>query len=274
MNDYTFILHALLSIPEDDYHAASKRGEFLSSHMLGDFRNCPEYYHRKIQGEVPEKPSTAYALGSAAHKLILEGNIAFAEAYTVANGPINEKTKQPYGRNTKAYSEWLEHQEKPVLSPQEHEWLERLRKAVMSHKAAAKRLEQGTAEGVLRANLLGMPCQIRIDWFSPEFGIVDLKTAADLDWFESDIRSYGYIFQLAFYRAVVREATGITVPVSIIAVEKNEPFRAGVWELSPAVLDEAERINNAAIDRLLTYWKTNTWPTGFEEPRVVTTLNR
>lgn len=37
---------------------------------------------------------------------------------------------------------------------------------------------------------------------------------------------------MAFYRAVLREATGETVPIHLVAVEKNEPFSTGVWELS------------------------------------------
>ena len=53
-----------------------------------------------------------------------------------------------------------------------------------------------TAEGVVRAEYRGVPCQIRMDWFSPKHGIVDLKTCDSLKWFENDCRRYGYIFQM------------------------------------------------------------------------------
>ena len=262
----------ILTMPEDDYHAETKNGTYLSSHMLADFRTCPDFYQRKLAGQVAEKPSTAYALGSAAHKLILEGNIAFDNAYLVSSGPKNPKTGLPFGRQTKAYAEWLEGQLKPIISPTEMEWLEKLRTAVRLNDRASDLLSQGQPEGVIRATYEGIPCQIRMDWFNPEYGIVDLKTASNLDWFDADIRRYGYIFQMAFYRAVLREATGYTVPVSIVAVEKDEPFRAGVWTLAPDVLDEAERINTAAIKRLLRCRETGNWPTGFEQPRIVSSL--
>ena len=82
-------------------------------------------------------------------------------------------------------------------------------------------LADGVAEGVVRAEYNSVPCQIRMDWFSPESGLADLKTCDSLKWFESDCRRYGYIYQMAFYRAVIRETTGVSVPVHIIAVEKR-----------------------------------------------------
>ncbi len=266
------VLERLLTIPEKEYHEAAARGEYLSSHLLANFRRCPDFYHRKLTGKVAEKESRAYAVGSAAHKLILEGNIAFDTAYTVANGPVNPKTGQPYGKQSKAYAEWEATQEKPIISFEEKEWLEKLRFAVQSNPEAEKLLAQGRAEGVVRATIDYMPCQIRIDWFSPEFGIVDLKTAADLDWFDSDLKRYGYILQLAFYRMVLREATGVDAPVSIIAVEKDEPYRAGVWFINQDVLDQAERINRSAMGRLFNCLQTGNWPTGFETPRIVTSI--
>ena len=34
-----------------------------------------------------------------------------------------------------------------------------------------------------------------------------------------------------------------------VAVEKNEPFSTGVWELTEEVLDQAEEVNKAALAR-------------------------
>ena len=111
-----------------------------------------------------------------------------------------------------------------------------------------------------------------MDWFSPESGLVDLKTCDSLKWFEADCRRYGYIFQLAFYRAVIRVVTGVTVPIHIIAVEKNEPFASGVWQLTDDVLDTAERINEAALGRYKKCLYTGVWPTGYEDIRLIDSL--
>ena len=53
---------------------------------------------------------------------------------------------------------------------------------------------------------------------------------------------------------------------------KNEPFSTGVWEIAPEVLDEAEKINEAAINRLRHCRFTDNWPTGYESVRVIASL--
>jgi len=137
------------------------------------------------------------------------------------------------------------------------------------HPAAAEFLVEGVAEGVIRIEYCGIPCQIRMDWFSLKHGLIDLKTCNELHWFEADTRRFGYVFQLAFYRAIIREATDNTVSVHIIAVEKNEPFSAGVWKLTEEVLDAAETINRAALERYKACCSNGAWPTGYEDIRII-----
>jgi hypothetical protein len=248
------------------YH--SKRGEFLSSHMLGDFRKCPEFFRRKEAGQIKDEDKPAYAIGRAAHCLILEGTEAFDSEYVVGE-PINEKTGKAYGKNTHAYQEWMADQKKEVISPADFGFISRLQVAVELHNEASKLLGDGVAEGVVRGKYCGVPCQIRMDFFSKERGLIDLKTCDDLTWFEADARRFGYIYQLAFYRAVLREASKIKYPVHIIAVEKKEPFRCGVWKISNEALDLAETENAAAIERLKKCRAENVWPTGYEEIRII-----
>ena len=79
----------LLTIPAEEYHAASRCGRYMSSHLLAAFRESPELYRRKTSGEIAESESPALALGRAAHCLILEGRAAFDEQFLVADGPVN-----------------------------------------------------------------------------------------------------------------------------------------------------------------------------------------
>ena len=62
------------------------------------------------------------------------------------------------------------------------------------------------------------------------------------------------------------------VPVHIIAVEKKEPFRCGVWRITDPALEMARRENEAAIRRLLSCQKSGDWPTGYEEIRLLDVL--
>jgi len=254
----------LIIEPMSEYIA--RRATHLTSHQLADFRRCPLLYRRKALGLIPDEDRPAYIVGRAAHKLILEGQDAFSASYAVG-GPVNPRTGSVYGSNTKAYAEWAEAQCKPVLTDAQFALITNLCDGVRSHAAAKALLAKGMAEGVVRETCCDVPCQARIDWFNPEHGIVDLKTCDDLTWFEADARRYGYIHQVAFYRAVLAEAARETFGVSIIAVEKREPYRCGAWRVSADVLGVAQKENEAAIRRLVKCRKADRWPTGYEDVR-------
>jgi len=263
------ILNWITHEPADEYHARSRNGEFMSSHLLADFRESPLLYRKETTGQIEKKDSPAFAIGRATHSLILEGIDAFERDFLVADGPINPRTGEPYGKTTKSYADWMAEQDREIVSSSDFEQMQKYCMSVRSHKEAAWLLSKGEAEGVVRARLHGVPCQIRMDWFSSEFGLVDLKTAAELKYFESDCKRYGYLYQLGFYRAVIREVIGENVPVHIIAVEKCEPFATGVWELADEALTVAENSNKFALNRYLECLETGVWPTGYEEMRFI-----
>jgi hypothetical protein len=93
------IMAAVFREPAERYHASAK--EFLSSHALAEFRRCPLLYRRRRLGLIPDRDSTAYQLGRAAHTLILEGREAYEQGYAIG-GPVNPRTGQPFAAGTKA----------------------------------------------------------------------------------------------------------------------------------------------------------------------------
>lgn len=260
--DTSFLIHE----PAEEYHAQA--GAYLSSHQLGDFRRCPLLYHKKELGLIEgEDDRPAYVVGRAAHVLILEGREAYEARYAVG-GPVNPKTGEPYGSRTKAFREWAESHERSVPLDAQAALIEDMSGSVNAHEEASALLAEGIADGVVRAEYRGLPCQARLDWLNPRRGIVDLKTCDNLDWLQTDARLYGYAHQLAFYRAVVAVATGDDLPVYLIAVEKREPFRCGVWSMGEDVLELARRENEEAISRLTVCRQLGQWPTGYEGIRV------
>ena len=263
LNDY------LIHEPADEYHA--RAGEYLSSHQLGDFRKSPLLYRRKRLGLIPDVDRPAYLVGRATHTLILEGRDRFNDEYAVG-GPINPKTGRVYGSNTKAFADWAEEQNKPVITDTQFQLMLRMHLAVAQNELASDLLSFGVAEAVVRRDYCDIPCQIRMDWFRPDCGIVDLKTCDDLDWFQADARRFGYVYQMAFYRAVLAEVLGRDVDVHFVAVEKKEPHRCGVWKIAGDVLDIAREENEAAIERLLKCERTDRWPSGYEELRLFETI--
>lgn len=261
----------LLVIPEAEYHAATQRGEYLSSHMLMDFMKCPLTYKQKLDGLIQTERTEAMFLGSAAHKLILEGEEAFAAAYTVSDGPVNPKTGETYGKLTKAYKDWLAIQPSPVVSSKDYALFKNMRQMVWKNDGAAELLTQGLPERVVRWDIReGVQAQARMDWVDPEHGLlVDLKTCADLDKFERDAVQMEYITQLAFYRMGC-EANGVHIyGTYIIAVEKQAPYRCGVWTIdADSIQHETARILNAVLDLKMAKY-CDKWDTGYEAARLL-----
>jgi hypothetical protein len=76
---------------------------------------------------------------------------------------------------------------------------------------------------------------------------------------------------MAFYADMLAKVTGEDepIPVYLIAVEKVEPFRCGVWQVSEQTLKQARRENRAAIERLKQAHEQDHWPTGYESMRLL-----
>lgn len=264
--------HRLIIESAEEYHAKAKLGFYLSSHLLADFRRSPALFSKKMRGEIIEPESTAFAIGRAAHALVMEGKKSFDAQYVVSDGPINPKTGEPYGKTTQAFLNWRMEQSREVISNRDYNAILKLQKSVWTHQEASQLIQGSEAEGVVRAEYCGVPCQIRMDAYHPAHGIIDFKTCEELRYFEADARRYGYVYQMAFYRAVLREYCGETAAVHMIAAEKSEPNATGVWLLTPEVLDEAEVVNRATIERLKAAKISGIYPTGYEELRIMNQL--
>ena len=262
-------------VPADEYHQAARDGKFLSSHLLGDFRKSPRLYQKKINGEIEPSESAALAVGRAVHVLVLEGRSRFDEEFLVTDGPVNPKTGEPFGKTTKAYREWAASQTKEVVGGADFAFMSKLREGVWAHPVARELLDEGIAEQTVRTRYCGEPCQIRMDWFRADYGgrpaICDLKTCETLDYFEGDARRFGYPQQMAFYREVLRTASegAVEADCYLIAIEKREPMRCGVWKLTDGILEACALENERAIAELRSCRSGNAWPTRTEDMRIL-----
>ena len=268
-------LSCLIDIPASEYHDSARKGQYLSSHLLGDFIKAPKLYRKKMTGELEPNDSAALQTGRAVHSLILEGRSAFDQEFIVASGPINERTKEPYTKTSKAYKEWAATQERTVVSPEDFAFFTQLQRSVWLHPVATELLDAGMAEKTVRTQYCGEMCQIRMDWFREDYNgrpiICDLKTCESIDNFLFDAKRFGYGNQAAFYKAVLETASDgeLKPDCYLIAIEKREPFRCACYKLTDELLDLCRRENEKAIAELHECRITNTWPTRTEDLRVM-----
>ena len=79
----------------------------LSNSSLSVLAKSPQSFHAQFVAKTMKGEETeAMALGSAVHMLALEPE-RFEQEYDIHEGPINPKTGRSYGRDTKAFEEWL-----------------------------------------------------------------------------------------------------------------------------------------------------------------------
>lgn len=258
-----------LRVPETEYHAAALRGEYMSSTMLKEFRLCPAHYRDLVRGETERGDSDAFRMGRALHKLLLEGDAAFRLAFHIG-GPVNERTGRSFGPGTKAFEEWMDDnglERRGVLTPGEAEAVRHMYNAARAHPAISRLFSEGWAECSARAEMEGVPCQIRLDWLRSDAVAVDVKTVDDITRFESDARRFGYLYQFAFYREGTKAAGGPELEMTAVVLEKKPPYRAGVWKFSGETLEPYAVQNCRALVQFRRCRESGHWPTGYEKPR-------
>lgn len=241
----------------------------LSPSRLAKFRKCELLFLEEDdpQGEADE--TMAEAIGTAAHKLTLEGRAAYEAAYEVG-GPINLKTGKPFGLDTQCVANWEAKHGKKVITKEMGQAVEAMATSVWKHADASRVLSGGSSEVHLEADYFGVKAHGWLDYYVPRLRVVDFKTCHDIDSFETDARRYGYAHQVSFYRELAAAKEGIApyhIECFFVAVEKSEVFRCGVWRIGQDVLARAKEVNEAAITRLKECYRTNTWRTGYEEMR-------
>lgn len=220
------------------------------------WRGSPHHYRHALQEQ--EADTTSRLSGRALHTLVLEGADAFADRYAVWDND----------RRGKAWTDFRNAHPGEILRRVEHDLIHAQADAVLRHPEALALL---TAEGV--------QTESTITWTDPETGIgckglvdvrglahhADLKGAGPLHLFERLAVRDGYHLQAAYYRRGERIATGRDVACHLIAVEAKAPHDVGVFRLSEALLDHADRELTALLRTLRACLDADRWPGRFPE---------
>ena len=254
---------------ESLYHSRSRSGEMMSSHRLIKFRECPYRYFIETISPNENEWNDSLRFGSAFHARFLEGEEAYRSRYPIVEPPINPKTGKPFGKGTNAYNGHYAMYGDGFVTPDEDRMIASMMDSYPDSEPHSEHPQVDCdTEVVCRRRICGVDCQIRIDLLT-EFAIYDVKTCADIMRFERDAFAYGYPAQLAFYRDVLEDATGVRLPVYILAFEKSESPIFGIWRVDEELLDEETVQNRNALEEYRKCRETGVYPTGFETVRVL-----
>lgn len=271
----------LLCDQHDDHAYHSSPG--VTFHRLMDFVNRgPAYFYAKhIERTFPEQEERAWQrLGRAYHIYALEGEEAFNNKVVRAPAtyPAPESAKKdapiiqkPWNNNANYCKEWNDKMEKEgfiVLSDDEYDNAVYIGMNMRANAHAAKLLKCGWQEMTISQTepRFNVPIKGRIDWLSSTstnmtdaFAIVDPKGTVSIESFDRDAIKLGYYRQMAWYRKLVRDELGISLPCYLIAVEKDGMNRVRPYQVDAALLDIGEERNNRDLDSLAEHFQGKPW---------------
>jgi hypothetical protein len=242
-------------LPEPDYLGHS---ESISASGAKQLLKSPAHF------KLPQWFSDAADLGSAFHTETLGSG-----QEVVVVDAASWRGKEAQEAQTKARAEG----KAPILA-KDVPTVEAMAKAVREHPTAGRLLaQQGEPEvsAFWQDDEWEVMRRCRVDYLT-ESGInVDLKSTVSIDRhkIQRTILDYGYDLSAAWYEDVLRGLNVEITATALIFVEKSEPYRVRVVELSPDFVDRGRRLARRALEIYRDCREADLWP-NYDDPDFTT----
>ena len=245
----------------------------LSSSSLSVLKRSPQEFHERfVTGKQKGEETDAMRLGSAVHMLALEPE-KFDGEYVVLEGPINAKTGNPYGRDTKAFTEWLEaasvDETRKILIREDFETSLKIARAFHGHEiieglmsVEGKEFEKTLLLTYQYDDGSSERVKCKPDCIIPaESIIIDLKTSSDPrpDEFMWSALRYGYYRQAAIYLDACEVYYGKEFRFLFGVVNSKSPNECGVFELTPSDIQRGRDEYHELIEEYSRRLAGNNW---------------
>lgn len=232
-----------------DYHADPIEGGSLSqsrAKVLLDEAG-PAKFHANHREQ-----KTAWNIGTAAHAYVLGEGV---ERIVLINAE-NYYSKAAKAARDDAYAKGMT----PIITP-EHEQAMAMADALKAHPLAVETL---TGLHERSAFIKRGPLWLRgmLDTYSPGSHIADYKTTFDASsrGVISSVWKYRYHMQAAWYRALVKDLTGESLPVRFVFQEKKPPYLVSVWEATDDYIELGQADMEDAIQLYVRCRQSGIWP--------------
>ena len=230
----------------------------ISSSELKKIMITPAHY--KHWKENPQEDTPALLFGRSAHKYILETYDFYTE-FAVA--PIcDRRTKE----GKEIWNKFVVDSEgKDVITQEQFEQIDAMRNSAYATPFVAKLLS-GNKELSFwgKDEDTGLVIKCRPDCitdFNGKHILIDYKTCTDAEntEFYRDSIKFGYDLQLAYYRDILKQNTGLDYDVVIIAQEKSAPYVTNVFQLSENYLENGRELYKEMLKVYKNCLETDNW---------------
>lgn len=203
----------------ENYFSSESQLTYMGASQFKSFLACPAAALAEIRGEYRQEETTALLVGSYVDAYF-EGTLDIYKAQHPALFKKDGGLKFEY--------------------VQAEQIIQRIERDEMM-----MRYMSGQKQVIMTGEIAGVPFKIKIDSFHPGKAIVDQKIMKDLEdiWSPAEGRrvpywlNWGYDYQGAIYREIVRQNTGNTLPFMIAAATKQKTTRLQIGQIVPERLD-------------------------------------
>lgn len=230
------------NLPMADYLALDA---FSSSVAFRVVTQSP--YHARYSQIAPENYCKTADIGTAAHKILLEGT---EDGIVLIDAP-DWRTNAAKAERDAAYAEC----KIPLLVHQ----IDAIRAMVNSVRSFVEKTEiakvfgSGNAEVSIHWDEGGLLCKARPDYLSDDWHISLKTTSASANpalWIRRQLTPMGYDFGLAFYERGLK-ANGVKVQHRLLVIEQNPPYGCSLIALGP----DKKAISTALVQQSIETWK-------------------
>lgn len=250
----------------ETYHTQICTGPSVSSSGLRTIWNeSPAHFWAKSDlnpRRIPREAKAHFALGQAAHQLLLEGSGGFAQTFAVRPDRWSDwRTKDAQMWREDAMARGL-----TVLTPGDLEIVEGMAESLRAHPLVAAGILDGDIERSIIAKdpETGIWLKSRPDVIPNHSGdLADLKTTASVatDDLRRAIADYGYHQQAALAADVLEATTGVKLETfSLVWIEKAPPFCVRVTTLTAEDILRGQMQNRAALRMMARCLDSGVWP--------------
>lgn len=219
-----------MELNEKNYY---ENHSYMSASLFKDFMKCPACAMAKLNGEWQPEKSDALLLGSYVDESLTGTEESQREFLQKHEKEIFKKTGGKYADFVKA-----------------DETVERVKKQPLMMKYLS-----GDHQVIMIGEINGVPVKGKFDSYKEGEWCSDLKYMASLrspNMFENMVTYYGYHYQGAMYRELIRQQTGKTLPFYLVIATKENPPHLEVVEIAPENLDSALEVIKANIGK---FWQ-------------------
>lgn len=206
---------------------------FVTNSQLGLIKKSPATYQHYRDNPSDRPITKALNFGSAFHMCMLEYDKY--KKQVVVEPDVNKRTKA----GKEEYQKFIKlHQGMTIISNDEHESLEGMRKRLNSSVEAMELLSGGLSEqvNIWNDSDTKVPCKGKADYWNKDKRIlVDIKTTTDAspEGFKKSAYKYGYDRQSAFYLDGFKAEQ-----FWFVVIEKSAPYNMSIYVCGEEFLEE------------------------------------